>query len=143
TIVDKFQHIVYENPDMSPAERNAAWLSLEHEYRPHLHFDGIPYIEEGARWQYQMHIYETPFYYIDYCLAETAAFAFLLASREDYDAAFEKYLHFSRQGGEKLWDELLREAGFPSPFAPGALKELAEKVEELIKSFITASVVQG
>ena len=134
TIVDKFQHIVYENPDMSPAERNAAWLSLEHEYRPHLHLDGIPYIEEGTRWQYQMHIYETPFYYIDYCLAETAAFSFLLASRENYDAAFEKYLRFSKQGGEKLWDELLKEAGFPSPFTPGALKELAEKVEELIKS---------
>lgn len=134
TIVDKFQHIVYENPDMSPAERNAAWLSLEQEYRPHLHLDGIPYIEEGTRWQYQMHIYETPFYYIDYCLAETAAFAFLLASRENYGAAFEKYLRFSRQGGEKLWDELLREAGFTSPFTPGALKELSEKVESLINS---------
>ena len=137
TIVDEFQHIVYENPDMSPAERNAAWLALEKQYRHHISMDGIPYLEEGTRWQYQMHIYESPFYYIDYCLAQTAAFRFLLASREDYDEAFARYLRFSRQGGEKLWTDLLDEAGFPSPFTPGALKDLAEKVETLLEQIRT------
>ena len=58
-IVDEFQHIVYENPDMTPSERDAAYLELEKKYRPYLSFDGIPYLEEGTRWQYQMHIYET------------------------------------------------------------------------------------
>jgi M3 family oligoendopeptidase len=133
TAVDAFQHQVYENPDMTPAERNAAWLKLEGQFRPHISMEGIPYIEEGTRWQYQMHIYETPFYYIDYCLAQTAAFCFLLASREDYDGAFSRYLRLSRQGGEKLWTDLLEEAGFPSPFAPGALKELAGRVQMLLE----------
>ena len=80
-----------------------------------------------------MHIYETPFYYIDYCLAQTAAFQFLLASQDDYDGAFARYLHLSEQGGEKLWTDLLTEAGFRSPFEPGALAQLAAQVEPLIR----------
>jgi M3 family oligoendopeptidase len=132
TIVDYFQHLVYENPDMTPEERNRTWLELEGKFRPHISMEGMPYLEKGTRWQYQMHIYESPFYYIDYCLAQTAAFRFLLASREDYGAAFEKYLRFSRQGGEKVWTELLEEAGFPSPFEPGALKKLAADVEKML-----------
>lgn len=132
-IVDKFQHVIYKNPDMSPAERNRLWLELEREYRPHISMEGIPYLEEGTRWQYQMHIYESPFYYIDYCLAQTAAFNFLLASRADYPDAFERYMRLSRQGGERLWTELLEEAGFASPFAPGALRELAARAETLLE----------
>ena len=132
TIVDAFQHIVYENPDLTPDQRDEEWLKLEAKFRPYLSMEGMPYLEKGTRWQYQMHIYESPFYYIDYCLAQTAAFQFLLASREDYDDAFARYLRLSRQGGEKVWTDLLEEAGFPSPFTPGALKELAEKVEKLL-----------
>lgn len=132
TIVDAFQHIVYENPDMTPDERNEVWLELEHKFRPHISMEGMPYLEKGTRWQYQMHIYESPFYYIDYVLAQTAAFNFLLASRENYDDAFARYIRLSRQGGEKMWTDLLEEAGFTSPFEPGALKTLAEKVEALL-----------
>ena len=132
TIVDAFQHIVYENPDLTPDERDAEWLKLEKQFRPHISFEGMPYLEKGTRWQYQMHIYESPFYYIDYCLAQTAAFHFLLASLKDYDDAFARYLRLSKQGGEKVWTDLLEEAGFPSPFQPGALAELANRVEELL-----------
>lgn len=133
SMVDAFQHIVYENPDMSPAQRNASWLELEKRFRPHIGLEGIPYLEKGTRWQYQMHIYETPFYYIDYCLAQTAAFNFLLASLHDYDSAFARYMRLSKQGGEKLWTELLEEAGFSSPFVPGALEKLGHEVEDLIE----------
>ncbi len=132
TIVDAFQHIVYANPDLTPAQRNDAWLQLEQQYRPFLSMEGIPYLEKGTRWQYQMHIYETPFYYIDYCLAQTAAFQFLLASLEDYDDAFAKYMNLSRQGGEKEWPLLLKEAGFRSPFEDGTLGEIADKMERLL-----------
>ena len=132
-IVDEFQHRMYQNPDLTPDERNAVWLELEAKYRPYIDQRGIPYLERGTRWQYQMHIYETPFYYIDYCLAQTAAFQFLLASQADYADAFARYLHLSEQGGEKLWTDLLTEAGFRSPFAPGALAQLAAQVEPLIR----------
>ncbi|MBQ8016332.1 MAG: M3 family oligoendopeptidase, partial [Clostridia bacterium] len=52
-IVDEFQHIVYEKPDLTPDERKAEYLKLEEKYRPYLSFEGIPYIEIGNRWQYQ------------------------------------------------------------------------------------------
>ncbi|MCR5664002.1 MAG: M3 family oligoendopeptidase [Oscillospiraceae bacterium] len=132
TMVDAFQHIVYEHPELTPDERDAEWLKLEKQFRPHISFEGMPYLDKGTRWQYQMHIYEAPFYYIDYCLAQTAAFHFLLASRRDYADAFGRYLRLSKQGGEKVWSELLEEAGFPSPFTPGALRDLAVSVETLL-----------
>ena len=133
TMVDAFQHIFYEKPDLTPAERKAAWRELESQFRPFVHFDGIPYLEEGTRWQYQMHIYESPFYYIDYCLAQTAAFGFLLASQKDYADAFSRYIRLLKQGGERVWTDLLAEAGLPSPFEPGALHTLAEGVEGLLR----------
>ena len=133
TMVDAFQHIVYERPELTPDQRDAEWLKLEKQFRPHISFAGMPYLEKGTRWQYQMHIYESPFYYIDYCLAQTAAFQFLLASRADYADAFARYLRLSRQGGEKVWTDLLAEAGFPSPFEPGSLRDLAARVETLLE----------
>ena len=133
TMVDAFQHIVYEHPEMTPAQRNEAWLDLERKFRPHIHTEGMPFIEEGRRWQYQMHIYESPFYYIDYCLAQTAAFGFLLASQEDYDGAYARYIRLMKQGGETYYDRLLKEAGIPVPFQDGALKAMAEQVEALLR----------
>ncbi len=132
TIVDKFQHIVYENPDMTPAERDEAWKKLEAEYRPWLSIEGIPYIEKGTRWQYQMHIFESPFYYIDYVIAQTVAFEFLLALNENYDDAFARYIQLSKHGGEMLYTDLLKEAGLKSPFEDGALADVAAGVEKLL-----------
>ena len=132
TIVDDFQRQVYENPDWMPAERKEAWKKLEAEFRPHISFEGVPYLEEGTRWQYQMHIYESPFYYIDYCLAQTAALQFLLASRKDYSDAFQRYVRLLSQGGEQVFTDLLVEAGLKSPFEEGALQEVAQESEALL-----------
>ena len=85
-----------------------------------------------------MHIYETPFYYIDYCLAQTAALQFLLASRKDYDDAFRRYVHFLSQGGEKVFTDLLQEAGLKSPFQEGALKAVAQESEALLRQLEAA-----
>lgn len=93
--------------------------------------EGIPFIEDGGRWQYQMHIYETPFYYIDYCLAQVTAFQFLLESLKDYGGAFERYNRFLRQGGEKVFTDLVEEAGLKSPFEEGALGDMAQRLTEL------------
>lgn len=133
-IVDEYQHNVYENPDMTPAERKAMYLTLEEKYRPYLSFEGIPYLEEGTRWQYQMHIYESPFYYIDYCLAQTVAINFLLASIENYDEAFSKYLDFVKAGGTKAFGQLVVDASIPSPFTEGSLDTMAEKVLKVVES---------
>jgi M3 family oligoendopeptidase len=132
TIVDAFQHVVYANPDMTPAERKAAWNELEAKFRPWLSTEGMPYLEEGTRWQYQMHIYESPFYYIDYVLAQTAAFQFLLESRKDYNSAFQRYIELSKKGSSKVFTDLLKEAGLKSPFEPGALSGFAKEIEAML-----------
>ncbi len=131
-IVDEFQHCVYENPDLTPAERKAEYLKLEEKYRPYLSFEGIPYLEKGTRWQYQMHIYESPFYYIDYCLAQCVALAFLGLSRENFDDALEKYVEFLKKTGGISLGELIEGAGFESPFKEGSLKETAERTMKII-----------
>ncbi len=133
-IVDEFQHIVYAHPEYSPARRNEEYLKLEKKYRPYISFDGIPYLEDGTRWQYQMHIYESPFYYIDYCLAQTVALGFLVKSRKDHDEAFNSYIRFLRQGGQKGFGDLVREAGIAYPFEKGALSAIASSAEDILKS---------
>lgn len=130
-IVDEFQHEIYDHPDYTPEERKAVYRRLEEKYRPYMEFKDIPYIEEGTRWQYQMHIYETPFYYIDYCLAQTVALWFLVKSRENYQKALDDYLTFLKAGGQKSFEALLETAGIPSPFKEGSLKELSQKVLEI------------
>lgn len=137
TMVDYFQHIVYEKPELTPAQRNEVWNELEAKFRPYLSSKGIEYLEKGTRWQYQMHIYETPFYYIDYCLAQVLALEFLIESQRDYDDAFKRYVRFLSQGGEKYFTELIEEAKLKSPFEEGALKEVAQETEKLLESIKT------
>ena len=90
------------------------------------------YFEKGTRWQYQMHIYESPFYYIDYCLAQSDALQFLFASLENYDDAFGRYYKFTSKGASEFFTDMLKEAGIKSPFEDGALKEVALKSEKLL-----------
>ena len=92
--VDEFQHIMYQNPDLTPDERNAEWLKLEKKYRPWIDFDNLPFYGRGAGWQRQLHIYECPFYYIDYCLSTMAALQFFLLSLTDHKDAWERYLNW-------------------------------------------------
>lgn len=132
-IVDEFQHEVFDHPDMTPEERKEVYRKLEEKYRPYMDMAGIPYIEEGTRWQYQMHIFETPFYYIDYCLAQTVALWFLVKSRENYKEALEDYLTLARTGGQKSFPDLVKEAGIPSPFEEGSLEKLSKEVLRIAK----------
>lgn len=131
-IVDAFQHVVYEHPELTPAQRDAEWLKLEKQFRPYMNADGITYLEKGTRWQYQMHIYERPFYYIDYVIAQTAAIQFLLESQKDYDDAFKRYYTLLGKGGESFYTNLLKEAGLKTPFEKGALSDVAKGAEKLL-----------
>ncbi|MEG1710308.1 MAG: M3 family oligoendopeptidase [Clostridia bacterium] len=132
TIVDYFQQLVYENPDMTPAERNALWLKLDTEFLPHMTQEDLPFYKEGRRWQRQMHIYETPFYYIDYCFAQFTAFQILSLSQQDYKSAFDKYMKFLYAGGTKTYTELLEYAELKSPFNEQAFKEVCKVVENML-----------
>ena len=132
TMVDHFQHIVYDNPDLTPDERNAEWRKLEKIYRPYLDFDGIEFYESGRLWQRQGHIFFQPFYYIDYVLAETIALQFWQLAEKDYDSALNKYVDYVRKGGSLKFTDLVRSAGLKVPFDEGSLKELGETLDKAI-----------
>ncbi|MDR2750355.1 MAG: M3 family oligoendopeptidase [Clostridiales bacterium] len=130
TMVDEFQHVVFENPDMTPKERNDAWLALEGAYRPYLHLEETPFFNEGRGWQAQHHIYSLPFYYIDYCLAQTMALSFWVEDQKGHDAAWAKYHRFVSLAGTKTFTELVADAGLASPFEPGSLHGIANAVKD-------------
>lgn len=124
-LVDHFQETVYANPEMTPKERNEAWLKLEKMYRPYLDLEDMPFFGRGAGWQKQNHIYANPFYYIDYCLAQTVALQFWLEIEKDWKKAWEKYTAFVRKGGKDTFLGLVEGAGLRSPIEEGCLKEIA------------------
>lgn len=121
TAVDHFQHLVYERPEASPAERHAMWREMEATYLPWRDWGDLAYPAEGGRWQLQRHIYLSPFYYIDYVLAQTCALQFLGRARRDPAEAMQAYVALCRRGGEAPFQELARSAGLVSPFDEGCL----------------------
>ena len=132
--VDEFQHVVYENPEMTPAERKAAWKKIEEKYLPHRDYDGNSYLEAGAIWQRQAHIYASPFYYIDYTLAQICAFQFWKRSREEFDTAWKDYVHLCSLGGSMSFTKLVKEAGLISPFDDGCVESVIGDIEDYLNS---------
>ncbi|MDW0112908.1 M3 family oligoendopeptidase [Sporosarcina saromensis] len=127
--VDEFQHVIYENPEMSPAERKEAWRKIEKTYLPMRDYDGIPFLEAGGIWQRQSHIYQSPFYYIDYTLAQICAFQFWKRSFENREEAWNDYLHLCKLGGSKPFTELVKEANLLSPFEDGSVESVIGSIE--------------
>ena len=132
--VDEFQHIMYQNPDLTPDQRNAEWLKLEKKYRPWIDFDSLPFYGRGAGWQRQLHIYECPFYYIDYCLSTMAALQFFLLSLTDHKDAWERYLRLVRRAGLASYTELLETAGLKVPFEDGSIKGIAQQMTDWLEA---------
>ena len=136
TMVDHFQHIVYENPQLTPAERHAKWKELLAIYQPWMKLDGeIPFYAEGQSWQRQHHIYSMPFYYIDYCLAQTVALQFWNRIQKDQNDAWKHYMAYTVQGGSVVFTELLKNAGLDSPFEGDCLKEVCETAAKYLDDF--------
>ena len=123
-MVDRFQHIIYDNPELTPQERHKEWLKLEEAYRPDIDYGNISYFAKGGWWQRQLHIYMHPIYYIDYCLAQSAAFMLYNIMRENYEAGWEKYIALVNKGAELTYTQLLAEMGLDSPFEEGALRRI-------------------
>lgn len=123
--VDEFQHAVYERPDMTPTERRATWRSIETKYLPDTNYDGFDYLENGGRWHRQSHIFQMPFYYIDYTLAQVCALQYWTWMQRDREAAWESYMTLCRAGGSRSFLGLVDLAGLRNPFEPGVLTEVA------------------
>lgn len=135
TMVDHFQHIVYEKPQMTPAERHDTWRELLGIYMPWVALgDEIPFYGEGKGWQRQSHIYERPFYYIDYCLAQTVALQFWAAMQRDRKDAWERYMKFVSLAGTRTFTELVAAAELDSPFGDDALHTVANTAVEWLNN---------
>ena len=136
TMVDHFQHIVYENPELSPAERHAKWKELVQIYQPWFKLDGeIPFYSEGEGWQRQHHIYSSPFYYIDYCLAQTVALQFWNMIQKDQKGAWQHYMAYTKQGGSVVFTKLLKNAGLESPFQESCLRGICDTAAKYLADY--------
>ncbi|MBS4189012.1 M3 family oligoendopeptidase [Bacillus sp. FJAT-49705] len=132
--VDEFQHWVYENPTATPKERKQAWREIEKKYLPHKDYDGNEYLENGGFWQRQAHIYNSPFYYIDYTLAQICAFQFWKRSRENQEVAWKDYVHLCSLGGSKAFTGLVAEANLISPFEDGCVESVVGEIESWLNT---------
>ncbi len=134
-LVDHFQQEVYENPEWSPKERKACWRKLEKQYCPERDYALFPALDNGIYWFRQGHIFTSPFYYIDYTLAQVCAFQFWKRFNIDEDPlAWSDYLKICQVGGTKTFLEILNLAQLRAPFEAGALDETIVQVERYLDS---------
>jgi M3 family oligoendopeptidase len=135
--VDEFQHWVYANPEATPAERDAEWHSLEEKYTPwKVKAEvGCPYMYEGHRWLSQGHIFASPFYYIDYTLAQVCAFQFFNMDRKNHEKAWKKYIKLCKLGGKLPFVSLIEKVGLKNPFEPGVMAKTIKPLVKVLKSY--------
>ncbi len=142
TMVDHFQHEVYEHPEMTPAERHGVWKKLLGIYQPWMKLDGeIPFYSEGEGWQRQHHIYSHPLYYIDYCLAQTVSLQFWAMIQKDVKDAWAHYMAYASQGGSRVFTELLSNAGLESPFDPECLRSVSQAARKWLDEYDMSGLV--
>lgn len=140
-LVDHYQHEVYENPHMTPEERRATWRRLEKQYNPWKDYEGNPFLEQGGYWFRQGHIFNAPFYYIDYTLAQVCALQFWQRSQVEDDAtAWEDYLRICHIGGTQSFKQIVASANLKSPFEAGSLSGMIEKVDQYLGSISEESL---
>lgn len=141
TMVDHFQHEIYANPNWTPRERHDCWKKLLGVYMPWMKLDGeIPFYSDGEGWQRQHHIYSSPFYYIDYCLAQTVALDFWTKIQKDMKEAWKYYMAYTSQGGSRTFTDLLKNAGLDTPFDEKCLKNVAGEAEKYLDSYDLAGI---
>jgi len=127
-LVDEFQHEVYRAPQAGAAARHRAWADLESSWLPWRDSGDLPHVSEGGFWQQQRHIYAWPFYYVDYCLAQTVALQFWALAENDRADAMERYVALCARGGSLPFQALVRTTGLDSPFDDGAVAQVAQTV---------------
>ena len=130
--VDEFQHWVYENPEATPKERREKWIEIEKKYLPTRDYGEVEELKNGIFWFRQGHIFSSPFYYIDYTLAQVCAFQFWIKSRENREKAWKDYLNLCKLGGSKPFFELMKAANLKNPFEEGTLAFVIPKIKEYL-----------
>ena len=138
--IDEFQHWVYANPDATHEQRCAAFREIEKKYTPHKKYDDCPTLAKGTYWMRQGHVFSTPFYYIDYTLAQVVAFQFAIENMKNHEKAWKKYIKLCKCGGKYPFQELLAKNHLRNPFQDGNIRKVIKPLERVLKQFDTSKM---
>jgi oligoendopeptidase F len=128
--VDAFQHWIYEHPNHTSEERGAYWLQLANEYSTGLiDYSGLEQFRP-YEWQRQLHLFEVPFYYIEYGIAQLGAIGLWMQFKQNPQQALEHYMEALKLGGTKTLPDLYAAAGLKFDFSPDHIKVLMEFVRD-------------
>ena len=129
-VIDKFQHWVYENPNHTIEERSKRWTEIFHEFSEGIiDYSGLEkYVENG--WQKQLHLFEVPFYYIEYGIAQLGAIGLWMQYKKNPEQALDNYMNALSLGGTKTLPGLYKAAGLKFDFSPENIKTLMDFVNE-------------
>ena len=134
-VVDEFQHVVYDNLNMTSDERKKVWRDLEKKYLPHRDYEDNEILERGCWFFKQGHIFKDPFYYIDYVLAQICAFQFLKKMEEDRISGWEDYLRICKVGGTQSFLQIVKTGNLISPFDDKCIEYIIKNLETNIEKF--------
>ncbi|RFM30247.1 M3 family oligoendopeptidase [Deminuibacter soli] len=122
--IDKFQHWVYEHPAHTIEERTAKWMEILNEFSSGaIDFSGLEEFRANG-WQRQLHLFEVPFYYIEYGIAQLGAIGMWMQYRNNPEQALQNYINALSLGGTKTLPELYAAAGLRFDFSPEHIQTL-------------------
>jgi M3 family oligoendopeptidase len=130
--IDEFQHWVYENPNASHEERCAKFKEIESRYTPHKNYVDCPTYAKGGVWMRQSHVFGSPFYYIDYTLAQVVAMQFYIEMSKNKEKTWKKYVKLCKYGGKGPFVELLKKNHLRNPFETGNVKKTLTPVAKVL-----------
>ncbi|MDO5062213.1 MAG: M3 family oligoendopeptidase [Peptostreptococcaceae bacterium] len=132
--IDHFQHFVYENPNATPAERRQKYHEIEKMYRPDIEYDD-DFLESGSFWFMQGHVFRSPFYYIDYTLAQVCAFQYLVKFLDAPEKTVQEYITLCKAGGSAPFFELIEIGKLQNPMTTSVLEDLIPALQKILDSF--------
>lgn len=131
-LVDHFQEEIYTHPEWTKEERKQCWRKLEKMYTPFKNYDECPFLDRGTWWYQQGHIFQSPFYYIDYTLAQVVAQEFFIRMDQKDLRYWEDYKHLLKLGGTKSFTQLVGEAHMEVPFEDGCIEKIMTYLENVL-----------
>jgi oligoendopeptidase F len=134
--IDKFQHWVYENPEHTLEQRTEHWFRIYNEFSSKtIDWSGLDEYQKNI-WQKQLHLFEVPFYYIEYGIAQLGAIGLWMQFKKSKNLALDHYIDALSLGGTKTLPELYEAAGLKFDFSGPYIKELMYFVEGELKGLM-------
>lgn len=135
-LIDEFQHWIYENPLFAPKQRKLKWRELEKKYLPHRDYKNNEFLEKGNFWYSQLHLFEYPFYYIEYVIAQFCAFQYLLKSLKNFKDSWKDYIKLTKSAIDKGFLESIEIGRLKNPFEEETIKDLTKRLEKLFDKLL-------